>query len=43
MRDSLPDEVIDRPKQGFGSPMEEWLRGDFGRHARQAVHDSALR
>jgi asparagine synthase (glutamine-hydrolysing) len=22
--------------------MEEWLRGDFGRHARQAVHDSAL-
>jgi asparagine synthase (glutamine-hydrolysing) len=43
MRDALPAEVIDRPKQGFGSPMEEWLRGDFGRHARQAVHDSALR
>jgi asparagine synthase (glutamine-hydrolysing) len=43
MRDALPAEVIDRPKQGFGSPMEEWLRGDFGRDARQAVHDSALR
>ena len=23
--------------------MPEWLRGDFGRHARQAVRDSALR
>ena len=43
MRDVLPREVIDRRKQGFGSPMEEWLRGDFGRHARQAVHESALR
>jgi asparagine synthase (glutamine-hydrolysing) len=43
MRDLLPREILERPKQGFGSPMEEWLRGDFGRHARQAVHDSALR
>jgi asparagine synthase (glutamine-hydrolysing) len=43
MRDTLPTEVLDRPKQGFGSPMEEWLRGDMGRHARQAVRQSALR
>jgi len=43
MRDSLPPEILDRPKQGFGSPMEEWLRGDFGRHARQVVDESALR
>jgi asparagine synthase (glutamine-hydrolysing) len=43
MRGTLPQEIIDRPKQGFGSPMEEWLRGDFGRHARQTVNDSALR
>ena len=43
MRDALPAEVLERPKQGFGSPMEEWLRGDFGRHAQQAVRDSALR
>jgi asparagine synthase (glutamine-hydrolysing) len=43
MRDALPGAILDRPKQGFGSPMEEWLRGDFGRHARQAVHDSGLR
>jgi asparagine synthase (glutamine-hydrolysing) len=43
MRGLLPDEIIYRRKQGFGSPMEEWLRGDFGAHARQAVHGSALR
>ena len=27
MRDALPPEILARPKQGFGSPMEEWLRG----------------
>jgi asparagine synthase (glutamine-hydrolysing) len=43
MRDTLPPQIIERPKQGFGSPMEEWLRGDFGVHARQVVHQSALR
>jgi asparagine synthase (glutamine-hydrolysing) len=42
MRDSLPPAILARPKQGFGSPMEEWLRGDFGRHAQSAVHGSAL-
>jgi asparagine synthase (glutamine-hydrolysing) len=43
VRDLLPREILERPKQGFGSPMAEWLRGDFGRHARRAVDDSALR
>jgi asparagine synthase (glutamine-hydrolysing) len=42
MRDVLPPEVLARPKQGFGSPMEEWLRGDFGRDAQVAVRRSAL-
>ena len=35
-------EVLARPKQGFGSPMEEWLRGAFGRDAHAAVRGSAL-
>jgi asparagine synthase (glutamine-hydrolysing) len=42
MRDTLPREVLTRAKQGFGSPMEEWLRGDFGRDAQIAVRRSAL-
>jgi asparagine synthase (glutamine-hydrolysing) len=43
MRGILPDEIIDRPKQGFGTPMEEWLRGPFGVEAQRAVDSSSLR
>ena len=43
MRGILPDEIIDRPKQGFGTPMEEWLRGPFGAMAQSAVRTSSLR
>jgi asparagine synthase (glutamine-hydrolysing) len=42
MRETLPSAVLARPKQGFGSPMEEWLRGGFGVDARAAVRSSAL-
>jgi asparagine synthase (glutamine-hydrolysing) len=42
MRDRLPEAVLERPKQGFGSPMEEWLRGPFGMDAQAAVRSSGL-
>jgi asparagine synthase (glutamine-hydrolysing) len=42
MRDTLPRTVLARPKQGFGSPMEEWLRGPFGGDAHAAVRGSVL-
>jgi asparagine synthase (glutamine-hydrolysing) len=42
VRDLLPQEILDRPKQGFGTPMAEWLRGDFGRRAQETVVRSSL-
>ena len=38
----LPDDILYRPKMGFGAPMAEWLRGDFGRQAKSAVLGSPL-
>lgn len=32
LRGLLPNEIIDRPKRGFGVPVEEWLNGRLGRN-----------
>ena len=42
MEGRLPDALLHRRKQGFGTPMPEWLRGDFGRQARAAIRSSTL-
>ena len=42
VRGLVPDEIIDRPKMGFGAPMSQWMRGDFGGHVRQSVLSSKL-
>jgi asparagine synthase (glutamine-hydrolysing) len=42
VRGRIPDQVIDGPKIGFGAPMAEWLRGDFGREVESAVVNSEL-
>jgi len=39
----LPDEIIHRPKQGFGAPVSEWFRGDLYRPAMAGVLGSRLR
>jgi asparagine synthase (glutamine-hydrolysing) len=42
VRDFLPSEILARKKQGFGTPMREWLRGEFGREAQRQVRESSL-
>ena len=37
MRGILPDEVIDRPKHGFGIPLGRWFRGQLGNFVRELL------
>jgi len=37
VRGLIPDEIVDREKMGFGAPMSEWLREDFGRHVESRL------
>lgn len=38
----IPDEIIYRKKMGFGAPMAQWLRGEFGRQVETAILGSRL-
>jgi asparagine synthase (glutamine-hydrolysing) len=33
----LPDEIVHRPKKGFQSPIETWLRSNLGQHLADLV------
>lgn len=37
VRGVIPDEMIDRPKQGFGVPVAEWLTDRLGERATDAI------
>ena len=39
LRRYLPDDVLDRPKMGFGVPLAEWMRRDLKEYARELVMD----
>jgi asparagine synthase (glutamine-hydrolysing) len=38
----LPQDIIYREKMGFGAPMKDWLRTDFGSAVRFAIDSSGL-
>ncbi len=39
VRGVIPDEIIDRKKQGFGAPIDEWFEDRLGALARRELQD----
>ncbi len=39
VRGVIPDELIDRPKQGFGVPVHEWMFEELGDRAREELDE----
>ncbi len=40
--DLLPEDIIHRKKMGFAAPVEQWLKGDFGKRAEQTILNCEL-
>ena len=39
VRGVIPDAIIDRPKQGFGVPVQEWMQGRLGTLMQDTLAD----
>ena len=42
VRGLIPDNIIDRPKQGFGVPVHDWMMSELGDFARDSILDFSL-
>lgn len=42
VRGLIPDEIIDRKKQGFGAPIKEWFSGSLKEYAREKIFESGI-
>ena len=40
--DLLPEEILWRPKQGFGTPVSQWFRGELGDQLERRLRETAL-
>jgi asparagine synthase (glutamine-hydrolysing) len=38
----LPDNIVNRRKQGFGAPVGEWFRDEFGQRVQRQIKESSL-
>ena len=43
LNDYVPTELTDRPKQGFGSPLRDWLTGPLRDWADEVLNEDKLR
>jgi asparagine synthase (glutamine-hydrolysing) len=43
VRDFVPAEILDRPKQGFGLPIEQWINNQLRERIRETLTESRTR
>lgn len=43
MRGHLPDQILDRPKQGFGVPVARWMKEDLLPLVREELHPEKIK
>ena len=43
MRGILPDDILSRPKKGFGMPVGDWFRGRFRSMLLDTLHERRIR
>jgi len=42
LHSELPNSILNRPKQGFGAPMDDWFRGQLGDYAEELFNEKSF-